>query len=75
MREFKHEALFVSVGMGQQGDPSFAPAGGPSPPNAMMPGRMGPPQNPMMQQHPQGGPMYQSPDMKGWPQGGMTRNR
>ncbi|KAI5612046.1 nuclear receptor coactivator 3 isoform X2 [Silurus asotus] len=63
-----------NYGMGQQGDPSFAPAGGPSPPSAMMPGRMGPPQNPMMQQHPQGGPMYQSPDMKGWPQGGMTRN-
>ncbi|GAA6070831.1 nuclear receptor coactivator 3, partial [Tachysurus ichikawai] len=61
-------------GMGQQGDPSFTPAGGPSPPNAMMPGRMGPPQSQMMQQHPQGGPMYQSPDMKGWPQGAITRN-
>ncbi|XP_034167754.2 nuclear receptor coactivator 3 [Pangasianodon hypophthalmus] len=63
-----------NYGMGQQGEPSFAPAGGPSPPTAMMPGRMVPPQNPMMQQHPQGGPMYQGPDMKGWPQGGMTRN-
>ncbi|XP_053338787.1 nuclear receptor coactivator 3-like isoform X2 [Clarias gariepinus] len=63
-----------NYGMGQQGDPSFVPAGGPSPPSAMMAGRMGPPQNPMMQQHPQGGPMYQSPDMKGWPQGGMTRS-
>lgn len=60
-------------GMGQQGDPSFAPSGS-SPPNAMMSGRLGPPQNPMMQQHPQGGPMYQTPDMKGWPQGGMSRN-
>lgn len=59
--------------MGQQGDPSFGPSGG-SPPNAMMPGRMGP-QNPMMQQHPQGGPMYQGADMKGWSQGGMGRNR
>lgn len=59
--------------MGQQGDPNFGPSGG-SPPNAMMPGRMGP-QNPMMQQHPQGGPMYQSTDMKGWAQGGMARNR
>jgi len=59
--------------MGQQGDPSFGPSGG-SPPNAMMPGRMGP-QNPMMQQHPQGGPMYQGADMKGWSQGGMARNR
>ncbi|KAG8002542.1 Nuclear receptor coactivator 3 [Nibea albiflora] len=61
-----------SYGMGQQGDPSFGPSGG-SPPNAMMPGRMGP-QNPMMQQHPQGGPMYQGADMKGWSQGGMGRN-
>lgn len=60
-------------GMGQQGDPSFGPSGG-SPPNAMMSGRLGP-QNPMMQQHPQGGPMYQGADMKGWPQGGMGRNR
>lgn len=59
--------------MGQQGDPSFGPSGG-SPPNAMMPGRMGP-QNPMMQQHPQGGPMYQGSDMKSWSQGGMGRNR
>lgn len=59
--------------MGQQGDPSFGPSGG-SPPNAMMPGRLGP-QNPMMQQHPQGGPMYQGTDMKGWSQGGMGRNR
>lgn len=59
--------------MGQQGDPSFGPSGG-SPSNAMMPSRLGP-QNPMMQQHPQGGPMYQGADMKGWPQGGMGRNR
>lgn len=59
--------------MGQQGDPSFGPSGG-SPPNAIMPGRLGP-QNPMMQQHPQGGPMYQGADMKGWSQGGMGRNR
>lgn len=59
--------------MGQQGDPSFGPSGA-SPPSAMMPGRMGP-QNPMMQQHPQGGSMYQSADMKGWGQGGMARNR
>lgn len=65
--------IFFSAGMGQQGDPSFGPSGG-SPPNAMMPNRMGP-QNPMMQQHPQGGPMYQGADMKGWPQGGMARNR
>uniref|UniRef100_A0A672JEH5 Nuclear receptor coactivator 3 n=1 Tax=Salarias fasciatus TaxID=181472 RepID=A0A672JEH5_SALFA len=61
-----------NYGMGQQGDPSFGPSGG-SPPN-MMPGRLGP-QNPMMQQHPQGGPMYQGADMKGWSQGGMGRNR
>lgn len=40
----------------------------------MMSGRLGP-QNPMMQQHPQGGPMYQSADMKGWSQGGVGRNR
>lgn len=61
-----------SYAMGQQGDPSFGPSGG-SPPNAMMSGRLGP-QNPMMQQHPQGGPMYQGADMKGWSQGGMGRN-
>uniref|UniRef100_H3D4Y3 Nuclear receptor coactivator n=1 Tax=Tetraodon nigroviridis TaxID=99883 RepID=H3D4Y3_TETNG len=61
-----------SYGMGQQGDPSFGPSGA-SPPNAMMPARMGP-QNPMMQQHPQGGAMYQSADMKAWGQGGMARN-
>ncbi|XP_012992022.2 nuclear receptor coactivator 3 isoform X2 [Esox lucius] len=61
-----------NYGMGQQGDPSFGPAGG-SPPNTMMSGRLGP-QNPMMQQHPQGGPMYQSAEMKGWSQGGMGRN-
>lgn len=60
-------------GMAQQGDPSFGPSGG-SPPNAMMPGRLGP-QNPMMQQHSQGGPMYQGPDMKAWSQGGVGRNR
>ncbi|CAB1336217.1 unnamed protein product, partial [Coregonus sp. 'balchen'] len=61
-----------NYGMAQQGDPSFGPAGS-SPPNAMMSGRLGP-QNPMMQPHPQGGPMYQSADMKGWSQGGMARN-
>lgn len=70
---FSLKHVFLSSGMGQQGDPSFGPSGG-SPPNAMMPGRMGP-QNPMMQQHPQGGPMYQGTDMKGWGQGGMARNR
>ena len=45
----------------------------------MVPGRMaGPPQAAMMQGmqgNPQGGPMYQSGDMKGWPQGAMQRNR
>ncbi|RVE70769.1 hypothetical protein OJAV_G00067880 [Oryzias javanicus] len=61
-----------SYGMAQQGDPSFGPSGG-SPPNAMMPGRLGP-QNPMMQQHSQGGPMYQGPDMKAWSQGGVGRS-
>lgn len=65
--------LFIVSGMGQQGDPSFGPTAG-SPPNAMMAGRLGP-QNPMMQQHPQGGPMYQGAEMKGWSQGGMGRNR
>uniref|UniRef100_A0A8C9TF98 Nuclear receptor coactivator 3 n=1 Tax=Scleropages formosus TaxID=113540 RepID=A0A8C9TF98_SCLFO len=62
-----------NYGMNQQGDPSFASSAG-SPPGNMMPGRMGPGQNPMMQQHPQGGPMYQSTDVKGWPQGGLVRN-
>lgn len=58
--------------MGQQGDPSFMATGN-SPPN-MMAGRIGGPQNPMMQQHPQSGPMYQAADMKGWGQGGMPMN-
>ncbi|KAJ8259705.1 hypothetical protein GJAV_G00172470 [Gymnothorax javanicus] len=62
-----------NYGMNQQGDPSFAHSAA-SPPNNMMPGRLGPPQNPMMQQHPQGGPMYQSAEMKGWTQGNMARN-
>ena len=62
------------LGINQQGEPSFARSTG-SPPNNMMPGRLGPPQNPMMQQHPQGGPMYQSADMKGWSQGNMPRNK
>uniref|UniRef100_A0AAQ4QZP1 DUF1518 domain-containing protein n=1 Tax=Gasterosteus aculeatus aculeatus TaxID=481459 RepID=A0AAQ4QZP1_GASAC len=57
--------------MGQPGPQQFGYGG--SPPGAMIPGRLGP-QNPMMQQHPQGGPMYQGADMKGWSQGGMARN-
>lgn len=66
-----------NYGMNQQGDPSFM-APGSSPPGNLMQGRMGgPPQNTMMpgmQGNPQGGPMYPSGDMKGWPQGGMPRN-
>lgn len=68
----------VHAGMNQQGEPSFM-APGSSPPGNMMQGRMGgPPQNTMMpgmQGNPQGGPMYPSGDMKGWPQGGMPRNK
>ncbi|XP_072238841.1 nuclear receptor coactivator 3-like isoform X3 [Leuresthes tenuis] len=64
-------------GMNQQGDSSFM-APGSSPPGNMIQGRMGgPPQNTMMpgmQGNPQGGHMYPSGDMKGWPQGGMPRN-
>uniref|UniRef100_A0A8C1BD89 Nuclear receptor coactivator 3 n=1 Tax=Cyprinus carpio carpio TaxID=630221 RepID=A0A8C1BD89_CYPCA len=60
-------------GMGQQGDPSFVGTGS-SPPTNMMSGRMGGPQNPMMQQHPQSNPMYQSAEMKGWGQGPMPMN-
>lgn len=59
--------------MSQQGDHSFVGAGS-SPPSNMMPGCVGGPQNPMMQHHPHSGPMYQSADMKGWPQGGVPRN-
>lgn len=59
--------------MGQQGDPSFMGTGN-SPPNIMA-GRMGGPQNPMIQQHPQSGPMYQSAEMKGWGPGGMPINK
>uniref|UniRef100_A0A673ZHJ8 Nuclear receptor coactivator 3 n=1 Tax=Salmo trutta TaxID=8032 RepID=A0A673ZHJ8_SALTR len=62
-----------NYGMSQQGDHSFVGAGS-SPPSNMMPGRVGGPQNPMMQHHPHSGPMYQSADMKGWPQGGIPRN-
>ncbi|XP_022055608.1 nuclear receptor coactivator 3 isoform X1 [Acanthochromis polyacanthus] len=66
-----------NYGMNQQGDPSFM-APGSSPPGNMIPGRMGgPPQNTMMpgmQGNPQGGHMYPSGEMKGWPQGGMARN-
>lgn len=64
--------------MNQQGDSTFM-APGSSPPGNMMQGRMGgPPQNAMMagiQGNPQGGHMYPSGDMKGWPQGGMQRNK
>uniref|UniRef100_A0A8C6U301 Nuclear receptor coactivator 3 n=1 Tax=Neogobius melanostomus TaxID=47308 RepID=A0A8C6U301_9GOBI len=65
-----------NYGMNQQVEPSFMAPGNRSTGN-MMPGRMaGPPQNMMtgMQGNPQGGPMYPSVDMKGWPQGAMPRN-
>ncbi|TRY66565.1 hypothetical protein DNTS_015934 [Danionella cerebrum] len=69
-----------SYGIGQQGDPSFVGTGN-SPPNNMMPGRMGGPQNPMMQQHPQSNAMYHSyPQQQQYPQqgpgqyGGMMMN-
>lgn len=65
-----------NYGMNQQGEPSFMAPGNTSTGN-MMTGRMaGPPQNMMagMQGNPQGGPMYPSVDMKGWPQGTMPRN-
>lgn len=68
--------VFAPAGMNQQGDPSSFMAQGSSPPTGMMQGRMGgPPQSNMMPGNPQGGPMYPSADMKGWPQGGMQRNR
>ncbi|KAF3824971.1 hypothetical protein GH733_010305 [Mirounga leonina] len=60
-----------NYGMGQQPDPAFGRVS--SPPNAMMPSRMGPSQNPMMQ-HPQTTPMYQSSEIKGWPSGNLARN-
>ncbi|XP_058541859.1 nuclear receptor coactivator 3 isoform X1 [Neofelis nebulosa] len=60
-----------NYGMGQQPDPAFGRVS--SPPNAMMPSRMGPSQNPMMQ-HPQTAPMYQSSEIKGWPSGNLARN-
>uniref|UniRef100_A0A3Q2PU92 Nuclear receptor coactivator 3 n=1 Tax=Fundulus heteroclitus TaxID=8078 RepID=A0A3Q2PU92_FUNHE len=63
--------------MNQQGESTFM-APGSSPPANMMQGRMGvPQQNTMMamrQGNPQGGHMYPSGDMKGWPQGGMPRS-
>uniref|UniRef100_A0A7M4FY76 Nuclear receptor coactivator 3 n=1 Tax=Crocodylus porosus TaxID=8502 RepID=A0A7M4FY76_CROPO len=58
-------------GINQQPDPAFSRVS--SPPNPMMSSRIGPAQNPMMQ-HPQTAPMYQSPEMKGWPSGTMARS-
>ncbi|XP_037667855.1 nuclear receptor coactivator 3 isoform X2 [Choloepus didactylus] len=60
-----------NYGMGQQPDPAFGRV--PSPPNALMSSRMGPSQSPMIQ-HPQTAPVYQSPEMKGWPSGNLARN-
>ncbi|XP_051932407.1 nuclear receptor coactivator 3-like [Hippocampus zosterae] len=66
----------ANYGMNQQGEQSFmAPSS--SPPQNMMTARMGgPAQSNMMsgmQGNPQGGSMYPSGDIKGWPQGGMPR--
>ncbi|XP_053104067.1 nuclear receptor coactivator 3 isoform X2 [Hemicordylus capensis] len=60
-----------NYGMSQQPDPAFSRVS--SPPNSMMAQRIGPSQNPMIQ-HPQATPMYQSPEMKGWPSGTMARS-
>ncbi|XP_021272806.1 nuclear receptor coactivator 3 isoform X5 [Numida meleagris] len=60
-----------NYGISQQPDPAFSRVS--SPPNPMMASRIGPSQNPMMQ-HPQPAPMYQSPEMKGWPSGSMARS-
>uniref|UniRef100_A0A7M4EXZ2 Nuclear receptor coactivator 3 n=1 Tax=Crocodylus porosus TaxID=8502 RepID=A0A7M4EXZ2_CROPO len=60
-----------NYGINQQPDPAFSRVS--SPPNPMMSSRIGPAQNPMMQ-HPQTAPMYQSPEMKGWPSGTMARS-
>ncbi|KAM4692593.1 nuclear receptor coactivator 3 [Rhinophrynus dorsalis] len=56
-----------NYGINQQADPTFGRVS--SPPNAMMPSRMAPTQNP----HPQPTQMYQPPDIKGWPSGNMVR--
>nr|XP_025962354.1 nuclear receptor coactivator 3 isoform X3 [Dromaius novaehollandiae] len=60
-----------NYGLSQQPDPAFSRVS--SPPNPMMPSRIGASQNPMMQ-HPQTATMYQSPEMKGWPSGSMARS-
>nr|XP_033819692.1 nuclear receptor coactivator 3 isoform X2 [Geotrypetes seraphini] len=60
-----------NYGLNQQPDPTFGRV--PSPPNPILASRIGPSQNPMIQ-HPQTAPMYQSPEMKGWPSGNMTRS-
>ncbi|KYO42127.1 nuclear receptor coactivator 3 isoform A [Alligator mississippiensis] len=60
-----------NYGINQQPDPAFSRVS--SPPNPMMSSRIGPSQNPMMQ-HTQTAPMYQSPEMKGWPSGTMARS-
>ncbi|NXS29523.1 NCOA3 protein, partial [Pomatostomus ruficeps] len=60
-----------NYGISQQPDPAFSRVS--SPPNPMIPSRIGPSQNPMLQ-HPQSAAVYQSSEMKGWPSGSMPRN-
>ncbi|NWI61513.1 NCOA3 protein, partial [Calyptomena viridis] len=60
-----------NYGISQQPDPAFSRVS--SPPNPMIPSRIGPSQNPMMQ-HPQSAAMYQSSEMKGWPSGGIRNS-
>ncbi|XP_062361029.1 nuclear receptor coactivator 3 isoform X3 [Cinclus cinclus] len=60
-----------NYGISQQPDPTFSRVS--SPPSSMIPSRIGPSQNPILQ-HPQSATMYQSSEMKGWPSGSMPRN-
>ncbi|KAJ8397687.1 hypothetical protein AAFF_G00436860 [Aldrovandia affinis] len=62
---------FGGPGMVQQGEPPFPPALSPTSP--LLSPQMSTSQSPLLQQT-QPPPGYQSPDMKGWQQGGMGNN-
>ncbi|XP_029452051.1 nuclear receptor coactivator 1 isoform X2 [Rhinatrema bivittatum] len=62
---------YSGSGMGQQGDPTFAPSLSPNSP--LMSPRIAPSQSPMLSQTPTT-PGYQSPDIKTWQQSALGSN-